>query len=571
MNQRVSQVKPKFPSEYQVIIQEILHKILTRTTSQSFRHRGKMSQAMEFWKALRDFQTRAQQSLISYQEGHPEILERQWLQQIQTIDYFHIRARFMEVFRTHENYWIQLVVAVETLPTPVFRRWLWHENVDFQGFESFLRRLNTQQVVSLHKLANQYLEWNLEQRFEADYSSLPCFSEGWQNWIMRFLPEKSLMDPCRTTDAEVRYAPKAAMAHDFFGWGLGFKKYSNVHFTADIPHPQSLIFQPTLALKGEEFSVNTESRGVYWWMYSTLRSNQLWRSHQSVSASQHVCFGFWTTFFAWLLFLILSPLALAMLFFESDPTSPVFNMLALVGLVTPSLLMGIGIQKILKIFGSHYQGAFVKYVGLILMFCLSITVIGYHVYQLVHWLDWYEPINWGLMVFGILWLSYMLSEKKMVLPIQLPFFGPVLTLFLANRLLWLGYQDQPEKTMMSIMYVLLGLIGAGMVVVTGWCLGKCYILLKDQAYNMRALLIKHLEKEEISSVLIQGGVSRRYWNQLTLMVFFGLFAEISLFVYHYDSILAGIGRYHVFIPPPKNPGFTNPGMKSFHNPLFRIQ
>ncbi|MBT6068109.1 hypothetical protein HOG50_04865, partial [bacterium] len=64
-----------------------------------------------------------------------------------------IRRKFLSQFIDHENYGIRLVAQIESLPTSIWRKILWKQNIDFVTFESFLRRISS---LSADAINNNY-------------------------------------------------------------------------------------------------------------------------------------------------------------------------------------------------------------------------------------------------------------------------------------------------------------------------------------------------------------------------------------------------------------------------------
>ncbi len=218
-----------------------------------------------------------------------------------------------QIFSTSTPAIQQAVRATETMSPVVFRRWLKHENVDFQSFDSYLARLSYEQIQSL------LIHEKLIRDGAAD-SSLPCFREGLTNKIWNIA----------SPNAEVceKYAPSQAVATNFLGLGLGFPLYPDA--TSDIRNPLSTITQLHSLNPDKGFVVNQEILGLYWLLYRKLRSNELWNTDQVVKPGFGVCPGFWYTIIMWLASILVPPIALVAAWFSYGGFAVVFMAIALI-------------------------------------------------------------------------------------------------------------------------------------------------------------------------------------------------------------------------------------------------
>lgn len=246
------------------------------------------------------------------------------------------RAQLPILLAGRHNHYMSAMCMFMLLPPDVARRFLWHENVDFQSLESFLRRLTREQYASLET------HYALSVKEGRPQSELPCYAEGAINKLWGFLKLDS--------EEEERMAPKSAIAHNFFGFDMGFQLYpSQIH---DVQAPRAVARQflqskstYLAAVSTEErgaFEVNKERGGLYWYLYRTLRSNKLYNTGADVRLGTWICPWFWFTMLAWGIFLVASPIALiatiAMATLGSSGLMPLL-FTGVLGAITPGLLV----------------------------------------------------------------------------------------------------------------------------------------------------------------------------------------------------------------------------------------
>ena len=201
------------------------------------------------------------------------------------------RKESLEAFIDDRNPLVRVVATLESLPDAVWRKILWKHNIDFMSFESFLRRISTEQVeVILRNYQDLY-----SGKVPRAFSGWDCF------WGKRsaneFLSEELNYDN--------RYANKGAMSYNLLGLDFGFNAYPDgVASDKKIVEISPLIF---LSVKNhaDDFVVNTEAGGKYWWLYKKARSNYVWKPERIVRLGTHVCPGFWNTILVHLLFLVI--------------------------------------------------------------------------------------------------------------------------------------------------------------------------------------------------------------------------------------------------------------------------
>lgn len=203
-------------------------------------------------------------------------------------------SRLSSIEERSENAWVRAVCRFMLLPKDVARKWLWHENVDFQSCESFLRRLTNEQHVSLN------LHYDLVKG-GTETSKLPCFTDGAPNKVWNFFG-------LTAKEESNRMATKSAVVHDFFGFGMGFALYPNA--IDDSATKKNLATQFLSKNHRGDFEVNKEHGGLYWFLYRTLRSNSLYREGKNVELGSWICPGFWFTMIMWGILTLVSPASL---------------------------------------------------------------------------------------------------------------------------------------------------------------------------------------------------------------------------------------------------------------------
>ena len=434
----LSRVFPK-PEEAAVIL-KCLERRIGKTAIESVSWELEIPQALSFWKAVRDFPNAAAQSVLRFRKrGKLDYYGTCEAEKLAN-ELFAIRSLFLKRFSLRPNRYVRIVSHLETLPSAVLRRLFWFENIDFQSFESFLVRITPEQEEAVREHSEIFLE-NYPFSENREWKEYPCFSEGWQNSIANAFEKPSEQWKNRHSVLnENRYDGRAAIAHNLFGWDFGFKLYSDEK--SDKPNPTSLAMQPLLSVRGEEFSVNTESRGAYWWLYKTLRNNPIWGSGE-VELRSHVCPGFWMTVFAWALFLFVSPACLAFGLFSFEEA---YGKLAIAfGSVTPGILISLAFAWFMAKFGDEYDKKFVLGSIATAICVLIVAVLGTGIFVLAAKADWGEPVNWLICAIIPLWSGFCVSKKDFVWPWEMPVIGPLLLAPLVIRSVWVGFERHPDE------------------------------------------------------------------------------------------------------------------------------
>jgi len=346
------------------------------------------------------------------------------------------RERLLHAHRFDERPLIALVATVELLPTKVWRRALWHYNIDFQSFESCLRRITPEQIIGLRESLDAILH----------DQAPPCFREGWKNALRRlFNPSWTHLGRLREElpeDRARRYESKGAFAYEFFNIDFGHVLYRHEEDEQKIEGSLATRF---LSKKrnandaGGDFIVNQED-GAYWWMYRVPRSNYVWFPNRDVQLKQAICPGFWYTIFVWLLVLLVSPLASVLTGVEyGSGMSPwLVGLTGIVGAVTPLIILAVvGKYALIQIgrfiewatelvgvvIDNKYWTSVAVAIGVIFIGSLGGTML-WAVWCVMHpWFYESAFLATYMTAFLFLWVVYMfvkfdeLSLQSLVLPI----------------------------------------------------------------------------------------------------------------------------------------------------------
>lgn len=426
-------------------------------------------QALVFWQAVRGFSERVSKAVCGIRKHENRFESSHYADSLSIAGgILDVRAEFLREFADHPNPSLRLVADFESLTSGVLRRLMWHENVDFQSLESFLKRITPEQADAFRVHA-QIAARNRTVDPKGNWEEYPCFSDGWVNKIAnRFekAEDRYVNRHCRLS--EQRLASKAALAHNLFGWDFGFQRYSDEK--TETANPTSLPEQALLSVRGEDFSVNTESRGVYWWLYKTLRCNSLWGEEDSVKLKSHVCPGFWMTVFAWTFFLLGSP---ALLLAGTASFDTVYGKaMVAAGMVTPAILSAFFLAWFFRKFGDEYDKKFFVGAVFIASLTVGIALLGHGLYEAAKWLDWNEPVNWLIVTFIPIWAGYALARERSTYPWQLPVFGPIFLVAIPVRAIWIGFERHPEEMLRA-----LEVIAKGLVFIIGMAIGVGLVFL----------------------------------------------------------------------------------------------
>ncbi len=204
-----------------------------------------------------------------------------------------------EVRDTTDNAYLKVSCSVLSLPESVWKELLWRKNIDFQSYESFLRRLKPDQIEAIYSATDELFE---EKRVPSIFK---------KDKIIRRLIKKipsfdELME--ETTSHSEKYSSKGAMSYDLFNLDFGYGRYPNG--VEDDKEETEKDISRFISIKNHvnDFIVNKRD-GMYWWLYKKARSNYVYRPNREVSLSTHICPGFWYTLIMHLIFWVISPLA----------------------------------------------------------------------------------------------------------------------------------------------------------------------------------------------------------------------------------------------------------------------
>ncbi|MDD4412151.1 MAG: hypothetical protein PHR00_00665 [Patescibacteria group bacterium] len=236
------------------------------------------------------------------------------------------------------NSYINKVLTIESLPTTVWRKLLWKENINFDSYEACLRRMSEKQLCAIQDNFNDFSCRKIPRVFT------------WFDKVFRGVSYEKLS--YEATSDKRRYVSKGSMSYNLLGLDFGFNAYPN----GENDDYKIIEFSPLrfLSVKNhaDDFVVNQED-GKYWKMYRLARSNYAFRPNRKVELKDHICPGFWYTFLIHLLFWIISPILAANGIYQlsenSWPEIDVFTKISLLpGLLTPLWLT----MAILKILGN---------------------------------------------------------------------------------------------------------------------------------------------------------------------------------------------------------------------------
>jgi len=193
-----------------------------------------------------------------------------------------------------DNYYIQLLIMLESMPTPAFRKIIWSYNIDFMSLESFFRRLTETQRVGI---ATAYREFWHNQIVPEIFPR--------RGWFAKKVSREDLLST--EFNERVRYASAGSMSYNLLGMDFGFNAYpKGINDDTKIVEISPLRF---LSVKNhaDDFIVNQED-GIYFRLYKAARSNYVICPDKKVELKTHVCPGFWYTMIVHFIFWVVSPL-----------------------------------------------------------------------------------------------------------------------------------------------------------------------------------------------------------------------------------------------------------------------
>lgn len=265
------------------------HHVPRLSTATPEKDRGLMMQALLFWKFVREsinFMNHTGEEQTSY-DGYT---------------YNALKRAFLQEFICDDNKYIMYIVYIESMPTSIWRKMLWRYNIDFQSYESCLRRLSYDQICHIMNNYNDLFTTGKKPRV-LKLSLRDRITFAFKKNLNQTLMEEYLFD-------KDRYVSKAAWAYSLLGLDFGFGKYPNgVDSDFELQDRKLSRF---LSTKNHinDFVVNQEDNGLYWLLYKTARKNFVWKSwsKKEVQLKSHICPGFWATLILHLIFWVISPL-----------------------------------------------------------------------------------------------------------------------------------------------------------------------------------------------------------------------------------------------------------------------
>ncbi len=261
-----------------------------------------------------------------------------------------------------KNPYVKTIAMIEALPTTIWRKLLWRENIDFVSYESCLRRLNPEQ--------KKAIEDNYNDLFGSEPKTPRVLKKSLRDRVKLFFgiisTEKILKE---SRSAVERYMSKGAWAFNLLGIDFGFAMYpkdAEGHHNDDtmITNKKWTRF---ISVKEHinDFIVNKED-GKYFQAYKSARSNYAFFPGKEIRMKTHVCPGFWKTLITHAWFWIVSPAAIIatiILSAEPLPTWVAFSILlaalplvlwllvAFIRLVVNAIIKVTKDNKILQIIG----------------------------------------------------------------------------------------------------------------------------------------------------------------------------------------------------------------------------
>lgn len=335
---------------------------------------------------------------------------------------------------------VRIVAMLESLPTPVFRRVLWHYNIDFQSFESCLRRLTNSQIKGI--------EDTYAALYDESGPRVPeCCTRGFKNRLRNLLWRQKWDASAILAEynSDVRYTYKGAWAWEFFGVDFGFNMYPEEDVDWPLEGNRATQF---LSRKTERtrFTTNEED-GIYFWFYSFARANPVWRKGQKVELKPAICPGFWYTLALWFAFLVVSPTALTIAYSFTEYSGWTWWTLVVIGAITP-LLISFGTLRLLvdrfapeieEMFTESFDVDLFKILGIGLAVCVVGSTGAFVLLVATEFLSKWFWESWPLGALSMAYLVYyaasMFKKKKLRLPTSVRFTGIPFTMLLAGAAL----------------------------------------------------------------------------------------------------------------------------------------
>lgn len=258
--------------------------------------RKEMQEAIAFWRFLRKF---PEISFLNHFDEKVAInIKREWTREM-------FIENGWEKENNPKNKYFRIIAQIETLPTIVWRKLLWRENIDFMSFESCLRRLTEEQKKAIEE--NFYDLFPRSSSFSHESKIPRVMKKTWRDRIKIFFGLIKLEE--ENYNDEKRNLSKGSWAFNLLGIDFGFSLYPKGENNDE--KITNKKFTRFLSVKDhiDDFVVNTED-GKYFRAYKIARSNYVLRPKKNVDLKSHVCPGFWYTLIIHFIFWIVSPIAI---------------------------------------------------------------------------------------------------------------------------------------------------------------------------------------------------------------------------------------------------------------------
>lgn len=392
--------------------------------------RAMMREAVAFWKTIREGREAG--------EDPAELSE--------TIRSYPVLGR--------GNTLLDTVARLELLPVRVFRKVLGFCNIDYQSFESCLRRLTSEQIVGINDTYGDL--------FGLSPKVPRCFTDGAYNSVRQLVPGKfvTVEELLRGEENDdLRYEARSAIDFDFFGWGMGYDKY---------PYGDSV----------KTFRIGKEEGEIYAFLHRTCRSNYLWNSGAEVKFDRNVCPEVRHTMMAWFTFLFLSPLAFMGFLGLGFPVDPWYLVaLGILGIITPGILALAGVKYLFLRSVDWFMQSFPKIeidkeyweelgkavLTAILILVAEAIVIG-------AWLTllWFSLGNvfyaTSVTVFAMIWVFHMVHyDTNWILPTNVPWVGKPVCAYIGLQ----AFSDYSDKVF-DFVFAVFGWMSGNISTVLFW-------------------------------------------------------------------------------------------------------
>lgn len=361
------------------------------------------------------------------------------------------RRKFLEEFINHPIPHVRAIAMLESMPTSMFRRILWKYNIDFMFadedinkghfvvFESFLRRLESEQMRVIKDNYNDLFVMNeIPRAF-----SWKILVNSWRARFGRSRKEEFvnqlLKEESNGPWFDKRYERKGSWSYNLLNLAFGFNRYPNGVFNDVRVIEISPLNFLSVKNHANDFVVNQEAGGIYWWLYKIARSNYAWHPNREVYLKTHICPGFWYTLFIHALFWIVSPIAAIGLLsiIATAGIPPIFSweMLGFIGMLIPGIVTPFWI------------------VAAILRFMTRLTLPEKRREAITKWANEHdEDIGAAIVFFVILVAAAVIAAIILRVTVQVfGWFGWIVGILMAVTIyLYLGYKvhlkEEHEKT-----------------------------------------------------------------------------------------------------------------------------